>query len=404
MTENKQLSQELEEAYNEFSHEKIEDLKQAGKFTIIFSLIASFSYGISYILVNFFINKMKLYDNLKSSILKVLKNGANIQEQNTFYSILNFLIVLLLTTWIFSFFFNLFMTEIINNRNTEINQNDTNKKFLNYYIFNFKNKKNIDCCYELMKKIIEQIESIKQKIRKCIILPVKFFILSLIVLFFEMRFHPNILYIFCLNNQLFQFIESRVIQQVKWFIKQIKEAIKYTKWIIILIAGSFAVVFDSNIFYIFIFDNLSFQLKILSIIVVLLLLLLIKEKRKIFQNRKFKIEKNKKNKIEYVKKYILEKEILDKILSIDNNHLIINSISKIQYENLKKELKKIECFYKKDKLIICIKVEYLEVFLKKEKEIKIDVENIENESKLKNIDYIYDDKEKSIALIVKITE
>ena len=49
-------------------------------------------------------------------------------------------------------------------------------------------------------------------------------------------------------------------------------------------------------------------------------------------------------------------------------------------------------------------MEYLEVFLKKEKEIKIDVENIENESKLKNIDYIYDDKEKSIALIVKITE
>ena len=142
---------------------------------------------------------------------------------------------------------------------------------------------------------------------------------------------------------------------------------------------------------------MELPLKVISFIGIFLIFL-IKGKK---QNQKPEREKELQK---YLKEYHYNKKILSNILSNVNNSLTIKSISKIQYEDLKKELKKIEYFYKKDKLINCIKVEYLEVYLKKEKEIEIDVENIENESKLENIDYIYDDKEKSIALIVKITE
>ena len=178
------------------------------------------------------------------------------------------------------------------------------------------------------------------------------------------------------------------------FLEMIKDILN---WLIVAIIGAFAMVFGSEIITFFVFENMELPLKVVSFIEIFLIFLIKGRK----QNRKPEREKELQK---YLKEYHYNKKILSNILSNVNNSLTIKSISKIQYEDLKKELKKIEYFYKKDKLIICIKVEYLEVYLKKEKEIEIDVENIENESKLENIDYIYDDKEKSIALIVKITE
>ena len=178
------------------------------------------------------------------------------------------------------------------------------------------------------------------------------------------------------------------------FLEIIKDILN---WFIVAIIGAFAIVFGSEIITFFVFENMELPLKVVSFIGIFLIFLIKGRK----QNQKPEREKELQK---YLKEYHYNKKILSNILSNINNSLTIKSISKIQYEDLKKELKKIEYFYKKDKLIICIKVEYLEVYLKKEKEIEIDVENIENESKLENIDYIYDDKEKSIALIVKITE
>ena len=158
----------------------------------------------------------------------------------------------------------------------------------------------------------------------------------------------------------------------------------------------FSIVFGSELITFFIFQNMNLFLQTASFIMLFFIIL------KVFKVEKEK-ESNKKIK-NYLEEYCIQKNTLDKFLSNKNNHLTVNSISKSKYKNLKEELKKIEYFYKKDKLIIFIKVEYLKVYLKEEKKIEINLENIENESKLENINYIYDSEEKSIALIVKITE
>ncbi len=158
----------------------------------------------------------------------------------------------------------------------------------------------------------------------------------------------------------------------------------------------FSIVFGSELITFFVFQNMNLFLQTASFITLLFITL------KFFEVEK-ENESNKKLK-NYLEEYCIQKNTLDKFLSNKNNHLTVNSISKSKYKNLKEELKKLEYFYKKDKLIIFIKVEYLKVYLKEEKKIKINLENIENESKLENINYIYDSEEKSIALIVKITE
>lgn len=158
----------------------------------------------------------------------------------------------------------------------------------------------------------------------------------------------------------------------------------------------FSIVFGSELITFFIFQNMNLFLQTASFIMLFFIIL------KFFEVEKEK-ESNKKLK-NYLEEYCIQKNTLDKFLSNKNNNLTVNSISKSKYKNLKEELKKLEYFYKKDKLIIFIKAEYLKVYLKEEKKIEINLENIENESKLENINYIYDSEEKSIALIVKITE
>ena len=340
------LDIELEEAYEKFSEENIRSFLETLIFIVIFIAITIVSFFVANILVEFF-----NIDTFKG-IEIVLNNNPSPQDKNILYSVWDFLITLLVGIIFISLGTEFILNKLVNELNSRLKERNNKKKFLDYYLKN--EKKSFKLYYKIIKKFLELIEKI--------------------------------------NN---------LIKKIDWFIEPLKKTIKLTKRFILIIFASFSLVFGSEIINLFFLDNMSFQLK-LFIFIIVIFLFLRRENKKNSKNRKLEIEKSKINKIEYVKKYIFEKEILDKILISKNKQLTINSISKKQYENLKKELKKIEYFYKKNKLIICIKIEYLKIYLEKEKGIKIDVENIENESKLKNIDYIYDNEEKSIVIIVKI--
>ena len=104
-------------------------------------------------------------------------------------------------------------------------------------------------------------------------------------------------------------------------------------WLIVAIIGAFAMVFGSEIITFFVFENMELPLKVISFIGIFLIFL-IKGKK---QNQKPEREKELQK---YLKEYHYNKKILSNILSNVNNSLTIKSISKIQYEDLKKELKK----------------------------------------------------------------
>ena len=335
------LDIELEEAYEKFSEENIRSFLETWIFTVIFIAIAIVSFLAAKCLVKFF--SIDIFKKLEI----VLKNDTSPQDKDLFYSICHFLITLIVWSFFTSLGAQIILKKLVDKLNSELKERNNEKNFLYYYLKN--EKKSFNLYYKVSKKIL----GLKEKI--------------------------------------------------DWLIEPLKKTIKLTVGFILIIVAAFSLVFDSEIINLFVLDNISSPLK-LFIFIVVIWLFLIRENKKNSKNKKLEIEKNKINKIEYVKKFIFEKEILDKILSSKNKQLTTNYISKKQYKKLKKELKKIKYFYKKDKLIICIKIEYLEVYLEKEKGIEIDVENIENESELKKIDYIYDNEERSIAIIVKIVD
>ena len=148
-----------------------------------------------------------------------------------------------------------------------------------------------------------------------------------------------------------------------------------------------------------IFGYSVFAFNKLYFLIYLFLYLLLK---KICEDKKEKEEKKYREYIEYkeyVDKYFESQKILREILKLKNNKLVID-ISKTKYNKLKENLEKIGYIYKKDKVIVIIKLDYFIIFLKREFNMKFNIKSIEN--KFENIDYMYDTQEKDILINIKI--